>query len=581
MELAAVAGEVFLGDETLDGGRTGGGSAEATLGHGFAKGFVVDELAGTFHGGEERGFGHPGRWLGFLREELDGFDAGGFTGVDGAKLVLSGGDTGAAAVDFEPAGFDEDAAFGFEGVQARRLCPLPGGIDAGEAGRLLELGDRIEDGDEALHDHVVELLLGLAEFGELAGRDDGKVIGDLLAVENAARLVKARAVVGAACEHGLGVFRDVEVAVADVLHRLAHVAGVILRQVPRIGPRVGDHLVLLIKRLGDLERALRGKRGFTLEGGEVVELRGNLGVRLFLLGDLAGLAGAAGDDGLGGLLVPDAFGFGKRGVLVLFPGFIDPLAEIFAGLDAEGAVDLEIGRRLEGADLGLALGEDGERRRLDATGGGDVESAVAGIETGEGAGGVEADQPIGLGAAFRGIGQRLHRLAGAEVFPSLEDGIIGHRLHPETLDRLVDAADFHDVAENQLTLAAGVAGIDDEVDVLALRQLEDLLQAGFGVRDGIQIELVGDGREDVEIPRQLLAIRSHRHAQFDQVADGGSDDGGVVLEENIAAGSIFLELAKDLGEDPAEIGHDTGFFRDDECFSHGEIGPLSGCGLRD
>ena len=136
--------------------------------------------------------------------------------------------------------------------------------------------------------------------------------------------MQARAFFVAAGEHGFGVFRHVEIAVADVRHRLADVAGVILRQIPRIGPRVGDHLVLFVKRLGDLECAFRGKRRFALQCGEVVKLRGNLRVRLFLLGDLAGLALATRLNRLGGQLVPDPLGPGERGVFVLFPRFIDP-----------------------------------------------------------------------------------------------------------------------------------------------------------------------------------------------------------------------------------------------------------------
>ena len=48
-EFAAFAGEVFLGDQALDGRRAGGGCAETALGHGFAERFVVDEFAGAFH----------------------------------------------------------------------------------------------------------------------------------------------------------------------------------------------------------------------------------------------------------------------------------------------------------------------------------------------------------------------------------------------------------------------------------------------------------------------------------------------------------------------------------------------------
>ena len=117
---------------------------------------------------------------------------GGFTGADRAELVLACGDAGAAAINFEPAGFHQDAAFGFEYVRTgetpvlrhRRNACAP--FDAGEARRLLKLGGRIEDGDEALDDHVVKFLFGFAELGELAGRDDGKVIRDFFAVENAA-----------------------------------------------------------------------------------------------------------------------------------------------------------------------------------------------------------------------------------------------------------------------------------------------------------------------------------------------------------------------------------------------------------
>ena len=147
---------------------------------------------------------------------------------------------------------------------------------------MLELGGRIEHGDEAFDDHVIHFLFGVAEFRDFAGRDDRKVVGDLLAVENPAGFVQARAVGSsvfrlavrvAADEHRLGVTGEVKVAVGDVLHRLADVGGVIFREVAGIGPRVGDHLVLFIERLGDLQGAFGGKRGFALERGEIVEPR--------------------------------------------------------------------------------------------------------------------------------------------------------------------------------------------------------------------------------------------------------------------------------------------------------------------
>lgn len=175
-EFAAFAGEVFLGNKAFDRRRAGGGGAESALGHGFAEGLVVDEFPGTFHGGEQGGFGHPGGWFGFLGEHDDRIGVGGFNCSYGDEFVFPGGDARAAAVDFEPAGFHKDAAFGFETIL----------LDAGEAGGLLELGGGVENGDEAFDDHVVELLLGLGELGEFTGGNDGKVIRDFLGVEHAA-----------------------------------------------------------------------------------------------------------------------------------------------------------------------------------------------------------------------------------------------------------------------------------------------------------------------------------------------------------------------------------------------------------
>ena len=454
-------------------------------------------------------------------------------------------------------------------------------FDAGQARRLLEFGGRVEDGDEALDDHVVELLFGLAEFGELTRRNDGKVIRNLLAVEHTARLVQAWALVGAAFEYRLGVLGDIQITVADVLHRFADVADVVFRQVAGIRPRIGDHLVLFIKRLGDLERAFGGKRCFALERGEVVKLWGDLGIRLLFLADLARFALAAGLDRFGSQLVPDPLGLGKRLGLVFFPSFVDPLAEVFTRLDAESGVDFEVRRRLERLDLSLALGEDRQRRRLHPPCGGDVEAAVAGIETSEGAGRVESDQPVRLGAALGGVGQRLHLLAGAEVFPSFEDGIVGHRLHPQPLDRLVELADFHDVAENQLPFAAGVASVDDQIDVLALGEFEHLLEAGLGSFDRIKLELLRDRWQHGKVPWQLLAVGAHRHAQLNQVADSRGDHCLLVLKKHIAASALLFELAELFGQDSAEVSHDTRFFGNDQCFSHKKVGPLSGAEFRD
>ena len=214
----------------------------------------------------------------------------------------------------------------------------------------------------------------------------------------------------------------------------------------------------------------------------------------------------------------------------------------------KGAVDFEIRLGLESLDLLLAGGEDGEGRCLHAAGSGDIEAAVAGVETGQRTGRVEADEPIRLGAALRGIGQRAHLLVAAQVFPGLHDGSGGHRPHPKALDRLVDAPELHDVAENQFALAGGVASVDYEINVLALRQLQHLFEARLGLLDGIELEFLGNCGKNVEIPSQFLAVWPHRHAQLHEGADGGGDDRRVVFEMDVAPGADLVELAEGFGK---------------------------------
>ena len=186
-KFAAVTGDVFLANEPFNGGGAGGGGAKSTLGHRFAEGIVIDKFSGSFHGGEEGGFSVAGRRVGLLFDHLDVDGLGVFAVLHNAELVFASSDTGLAPVDGEPAGDDQDLAVGAEGVL---LSPV---INGGESLGDLELGVRKEDGEEALHDHVVKFGGGLIEFDNATGGDDREVIGDLGVVKNA--LLELQAVV--------------------------------------------------------------------------------------------------------------------------------------------------------------------------------------------------------------------------------------------------------------------------------------------------------------------------------------------------------------------------------------------------
>jgi len=54
---------------------------------------------------------------------------------------------------------------------------------------------------------------------------------------------------------------------------------------------------------------------------------------------------------------------------------------------------------------------------------------------------------------------------------------------------------LHDVTENELALAAGVAGVDEAGDVLALEQLLQEPQALLAALYGFQVEMRWDDRQ--------------------------------------------------------------------------------------
>ena len=176
------------------------------------------------------------------------------------------------------------------------------------------------------------------------------------------------------------------------------VVDVVLRQVAGICPWVGEDFEFLVEGLGDLEGAAGGEAeavaGFALEGGQVVEEWWGLAGRLGDLFDFAGLADAAIDNGLSVFEGPEALGFFVFVGFVLFVSFIDPAAVVATGGHPEEGDDLIVSAGDKALDLALAIGEDGEGGGLDSSYGSETEAAVAGIEGGEGAGGVDADQPV-------------------------------------------------------------------------------------------------------------------------------------------------------------------------------------------
>ena len=219
-------------------------------------------------------------------------------------------------------------------------------------------------------------------------------------------------------------------------------------------------------------------------------------------------------------------------------------------------MDLEIGLRLESADLLLALDKDGEGGRLDAAHWSELEANLSGVHRCEGASAVDADEPVALGTADGGGGKRLHLRVVAEVREAFPDRLLGHRLEPEALDRLPASGQLDDVVENQLSLAAGVAGIDDGGNGGILEEFLDHLEAVGRACDRLQFELLGDDRQGLELPGETLAARHLvREAKLHQMAHRGGDDVVFDLKE-LRAARLAPQRSGEVGGNARLLGDD-------------------------
>ena len=505
--------DVLRVDEAVDRVGAGRRGSQAAFLHRLGQLVIVDQFAGRFHGGQERRLRVArGRACG-----LGVDDRVGDLGLRGIAVVLVQGgqrlgvlgvvlDRG-LAVHPEPAGEGEDLALGLEGVVG----------DHREAGRDVELRGWVEGGDKPPGNHVEDLSLHVLEVLRLVDRgDDGKVIGNLRVVEDALVGLEPALV-----EHLLGMRAQVA---AEVVEGFPAGGDVVLGQGPRVGSRVGDHLVLLVEGLRDLGGAARGQAEavvrLALEGGEVVEAGCRRGARLLLVGDLGGTAGlAVGKDGLRLGLVPDAV-HPVMLVLALLEAGALVHSLVLAPGDPEGGGDAPEVAGLEVADLQLAGVHDREGGGLHAADRGDVAGPGAEHALGEGARPVDADQPVALAAAAGGVGKALHLLAVPQVPEGLLDAGRGHGLHPGALHRQLALGELVDVREDKFALAPGVAGIDDLVEVLAGQELLQVVEALLGGLDGLQLELLGNDRQHLQPPEAiLLLVNVLGHQQLDQVAD--------------------------------------------------------------
>jgi hypothetical protein len=96
-----------------------------------------------------------------------------------------------------------------------------------------------------------------------------------------------------------------------------------------------------------------------------------------------------------------------------------------------------------------------------------------------------------------------------------------------------------DEPEDQLALAARVAGVDERAHVLALGELDDGVQPRLGLVDRREVEVRRDHRQVGEAPLAALHVELLRRLDLEQVADRRGHDVLLVLEVLV----VLLELA--------------------------------------
>jgi len=124
--------------------------------------------------------------------------------------------------------------------------------------------------------------------------------------------------------------------------------------------------------------------------------------------------------------------------------------------------------------------------------------------------------------------------------------------------RIESAEELEDLAEDQLALAPGVAGVHDRLDVLAREQLLDRADALRLALLLLQLELPRKDGERVERPALVLGVDVLGREQLDDVAHRERDDAVVRLPV-----AVVLGESAQRGDD---VARDARLLRDDQRF---------------
>ena len=560
-ERLTVALDVAALQQRLDDGRARGRGAEPVLPHGVGELLLVEGLARGLHGGEKRRVAEAvrrARTL-VLRPRVQHIDGEALAQTARQLLVEIGARCFGQSLRLRVCILGRTLrAFDVENLPALSVHPRSAAvvvIDDRVAALHLGMNHRndarrgvevvlVPGREEAAANEVVDARLVPAErhLPRIVRRgEDGVVVAHAFVVDEA----RAERALARASRQLLG-----GVATADRAHDAGQLLFDVAREVAAVGTGIADQLLPLVEALRELERRRGGEAvepvRVALQLGQVVEE----GRGKHALAGLYGLhRGASAERALCDARRLLAVGRqatcaqtplgrigGVLGAALLRARLLQRRIEVGAVVARvpvgrlKGRYHLLVVLGHEAADGELPLHQHRERRRLHAT---DRERVAVGqrVRAGE----VHPHQPVRPTATARGIGQRIHLVAVAQILEPGADGALGERRDPETADRFATRGGLVDVPEDQLPLAPRVRRADDLTHLGVVQDPADDLELIARARVHLERPGRGEHRQQLGPPPLPLGPDLMGLWQRHEVPDGPAHHVAVAVQVAVAA----------------------------------------------
>jgi hypothetical protein len=156
------------------------------------------------------------------------------------------------------------------------------------------------------------------------------------------------------------------------------------------------------------------------------------------------------------------------------------------------------------------------------------------------------------------LGETFELLTGSQRVEPVANRLHRHRLEPQSPNGLRRAELLDDLAEDQLALAPGVAGVHHGVDVVARQQLLDRPDALALPGLAPVLEPLGEDRQGVQRPALVAGIDLLGREELVEVTDGEGDDVVVALEVAVVVGEA-AQRTRNVPGDARLLGDDEGF----------------------